>query len=647
MNDETLQSNTPTEANKKSNGFENFVEKILQKPFLIISALAVIVYFQTIFFGYVLYDDQHFLLDDPGKIEKLTDIGAALSSSYMYSSYYRPIINLSFYIDTQLAGESATMHHLTNLFFHTITSCLVFLLFVKLGHRKQAGFMVGALFAVHPLFSNAVAWIVGRNDLIVAFFGLIAFISFLNYFKTGKTRSLIFHALFLLLAAFTKELALLLPLITAIYYVVYRKDADNKAKLLPLVIIWLLPVILFPAIKSQLGIPMTDPYFDLANIFKNYRVVPEMIAKMIIPVKLSTMPTFNLFSTIFGFVLIAVAIVVYIKNFRRIDSRKALFGLLWFGLLFGPGLFIRVIKAGQMQDYLDCRVYFPVIGLIILLLQLLPQKALELRNKLTFIVFAVILVVFAALNINQSRNYKDKFTFREDAARMNPEVLDDFIDLSPMVLDSLLKVAAEMDEIGDYAAAVDNYSKAVKIDSNNYRYFVNRGLAYEKLDKTSEAIDDFTKVLDLKPEYPPAFYKRATLYIREHNYAAAVKDLDKVIENQPQNVPAWYLRGSAKIDLYDYNGAIDDLSKVLEIENDHVLAYMQRGIAYMFLKDFNKALADYNKAIEYDPKSSESYLQRGVIKIELGRKASACEDFRRAKEMGSPQAETLLERHCK
>ena len=108
------QGNSENPESKKTEK-KNLIEMLLEHPFYLILGVVFVVYARTFFFEYTNYDDHHFLFENDYQIEKLQDIGTALGSPYLYSTYYRPIENLSFYIDAQIAGESSFDNLLSHL----------------------------------------------------------------------------------------------------------------------------------------------------------------------------------------------------------------------------------------------------------------------------------------------------------------------------------------------------------------------------------------------------------------------------------------------------------------------------------------------------------------------------------------------------
>ncbi len=166
-----------------------------------------------------------------------------------------------------------------------------------------------------------------------------------------------------------------------------------------------------------------------------------------------------------------------------------------------------------------------------------------------------------------------------------------------------------------YIEAIEDYTKAISINSKFAKAYCNRGFAKHKLKKFTEAIEDYSKGIELNPgEYVFHFY---------------------------------YLRGVAKKDLHNYSEAIKDFSKSIEINPKYANAYNDRGNSYNSLDNISEAIKDYSKTIELNPKyyNGAAYYNRGNAKQKIGDK-SACEDWRKAKDLGTTFAEEKLKKYC-
>jgi len=498
-----------SEKNKHNNKIDETISKILNYPYAIILGFAFIVYFQTIFFDFINFDDDYFVQPGPEVQEKLTNVDKALSGRYMFSSYYRPVVNLSFLVDTVLGKGKPLSFHLTNLILHCLTSCLVFLLFRRLKYEKSTSLIIAIIFTVHPILINAEVWVVGRNDILPALFGILSFIFFIGYMEKRKPVNLILHGVSFFLAVFSKEMAFLFPLVFGFYWYLIDKKSIPAIDKTILICTWLLIILLLQIIKIALEISFTSPYFSISNLFINYRTVLETIAKIIFPFNIHPLPSFSLLKTLAGLIILLSAFIyIYIKR-HRLNFKRILFGFLWFLLFIFPGLFIHMEES--QNEYLDCRVYLPIIGIFIVLIELLPEKIWNLRKKINLIIFLTILTVFSVITYSQSKVYKDPIKFWEYAVESNPD--------KAMFHRRLGINYAQIH--GQYDKGIEYAKKALEIDPKDANSFIDLGYYYTVKGNLSYAIKMTKKAIEIEPNLTVGYEDLFINYYQLKKYDSA------------------------------------------------------------------------------------------------------------------------------
>src|SRR3989339_2193475 len=160
------------------------------RPYALIALIGLIVYAQTLSFGFSGLDDKRLILHNFEVIKSLSNLPRVFQQSpYLDSSpvdQYRPIHVLSFMLEAQLGGKEPLVYHFSNLLTHLLGDCLVFILLLRLGYKRQLSFIFAALFTAHPALSQAVAWIPGRNDSQLAIFVLLSFLCFAEFLEKRR-----------------------------------------------------------------------------------------------------------------------------------------------------------------------------------------------------------------------------------------------------------------------------------------------------------------------------------------------------------------------------------------------------------------------------------------------------------------------------
>jgi hypothetical protein len=187
-------------------------------PFAWFALIGLLVYGQTLFFGFSYLDDNVLIVDHIKDLTNFANIGRFFQEDVFHlmgwsAAYYRPLLTLSFMANAIFAGLHPFLYHLTNVLIHIVVTCFIFQLLLKLGFRRVKVFCLSFLFLIHPVVVQAVAWLPGRNDSLLAFFAVPSFIFFLNYLEKHKRGDYAWHLVFFLCALLTKETAIALPVV--------------------------------------------------------------------------------------------------------------------------------------------------------------------------------------------------------------------------------------------------------------------------------------------------------------------------------------------------------------------------------------------------------------------------------------------------
>ena len=216
--------------------------------------LAVVItslYFRSLSYQFIGFDEQSLLLEKKNFNKELSNIPKAFSQHVFQTEkytespgttrFYRPLLTVSFILDAQFSGEKFSFFHFSNIFIHFTAVIGLLLVLLQLTNSPPLAFLFSLLFAVHPLLTQAIGWIPGRNDSLVSLFILWSFYFLLktsspassqllsaktlNEREKERTRKIFLHIFFFALALFTKENALMFSLICA-YYVMLMKRKD-------------------------------------------------------------------------------------------------------------------------------------------------------------------------------------------------------------------------------------------------------------------------------------------------------------------------------------------------------------------------------------------------------------------------------------
>ena len=182
-------------------------------------------------------------------------------------------------------------------------------------------------------------------------------------------------------------------------------------------------------------------------------------------------------------------------------------------------------------------------------------------------------------------------------------------------------------DLGDYAGAIADYTRAIHLKPDFASAYYNRGVAKKELRQYIAAIADYTEAIRLRPDHASAYYNRGITKRKLEQYDAAIADYTEAIRLRPDHASAYYNRGIANSKLGRYFAEIADYDMTIRLKPNHAKAYNNRGIAKGNLKQHSAAIADYDTAIRLDPDDASAYYNRGVAKANLEKYKTAIADF--------------------
>lgn len=153
---------------------------------------------------------------------------------------------------------------------------------------------------------------------------------------------------------------------------------------------------------------------------------------------------------------------------------------------------------------------------------------------------------------------------------------------------------------GDYARAIEGFTKALELDTTNAVAYVNRGYAYQEFGHYEKALADYNKAIKIKPDLSSAYDNRGCLHAALGEIDAAIADHTKALEVDPSNVTAYNNRAVAYGDKGDRTKSISDLDCAIRVDPEYIEGYQLRGFAKYQIGRYREAIVDLTKAIELD-----------------------------------------------
>ncbi len=536
---------------------------------LIVSAVPLLLYARTIGFDFVHADDADLIAANQTFLSDLRNVPRAFTRSYFevegefaqQKTYYRPVAIVSFMLDTARGGLNPRAYRVTNVVLHAAATCLLFALAMTWGAPPWAGLAAALVFAVHPVNVQAVAWIAGRNDLLVAVFGLISLMTFAALkgcaTKTGVGQPFraAGHILAFALALFSKEIGLFVPVIAVLHQWLVRRERLTRLQQVALgcdgviVIVWAVL-----RARALAGMPPEVSIHVLGVALANAPQLLVHAGKMLAPMRLNVAPGVDSAGIFAG----AVAVLLFAWVSRRwLPRGVAIVAVCWVLMSLLPTLLVPALPVYEH------RAYVPLIGVLIALAAGLagrkgPPWNVPLQNlagrrgppytvplqkpggvgrpftgrQIVGVSVVSIVAILATLTWQRQGVFRDAFTYWTDGTRDAQ-----FGPIAHVNLGQLHESA------GRPADARREYLRALERDPNTPKAHNNLGVVLMTLNEPELAVVHFKEETARHPWNADAWFNLGLWTEMRGDAAAARRYYERAVVANPAYAPAYQKLG--------------------------------------------------------------------------------------------------------
>ena len=608
---------------------------------LFLTLLTLTAFWQVNNCDFVTYDDPAYVTENIQIQNGITIEAIKWAFTTMHQFNWHPLTWISHELDVQLFGLKPGRHHLTNLLLHIANTLLLFFVLHRMTKASwQSGF-VAALFAIHPLHVESVAWVAERKDVLSTFFWMLTMGTYVYYVERPQVQRYLAVVAFFALGLMAKPMLVTLPFVLLLldYWPFDRFEQKGAAPLflekLPLLVLTALSCIVTFIAQQKGGavksLEALSPGVRLANSFVSYIIY---IAKTIWPARLAVYyphPGSWPLWQVAGAVLLLTALTLLVMWKAKRFPFLAV-GWLWFAGTLLPVM--GIVQVGS-QAMADRYTYVPLIGLFIMAAWGVPALLKENRYRKVVLSAASAVTLLCVFFLTRSQ-----VGYWHDSISLYGHTLE-VTDHNEVIHYNRGVVYAGK---GDFKRAIEDFDAAIDIKPTLADAYTNRGSAHNSLGNYREAIGDFDSAIKINPGDAEAYNNRGAAYGKLGKFTFATVDFDKAIELNPKYAEAYYNRGAAYGELGNPQKAIEDFDKAIQINPDYSKAYYFRGIAYGDLGNFEQAIGDLDKAIEINPQYADAYYNRGVAYATLGNRAQAIEDLKTAARFGNEYAKNSLKK---
>ncbi len=588
-------------------------------PLPVFAILSLVLYLHTLNYDFV-FDDSQNVRDNPNIRITSFDPAQLRSAAFDAPSHRRPVANLSFALNYLADGYNPRGYRLVNVVIHIVNAGLVYWLLCLIlqleAAGKEAKFKIApagiplvaaattAIWAVHPLQVQAVAYIVQRMTSLASMFILLALCLYIVGRKAGITRRrgitcIAAAALCWLISLGCKEIAVAVPLL--VFFIEWYFFQNLKLQWpLKTVGLWIVPMVVVVVVLVSLLYLDMKPVEHILKAYENmrdftpfervltqFRVLVFYLTLIVLPIPSRLTldhhfpPSTTLLDPLTTALSLALLIGILVVGVMVAKRHRLLsFCIFWYFI----GLALESSIIGLEMAY-EHRLYLPCL-MPILALVLLVRRALCRRNLIAPAVIIVVLLMSAT--IYRTLVWRDGYTLWQDCARKAPN--------KPRPLTNFGYALVQRGEAGDIDEAVRYYHRA----------------------------------LAANPNYPLANNNLAKILTDRGDYAAAIEHCQRAINKKPKYAEAYNNYGVALVKSGNYDDALEKFHTSIKLDPNNASVYRNIGNAHLSGGDLDQADQYYQHALTLQPDSADVWNGRGGVQKKRGRHQDALPLFRKA-----------------
>ncbi|MBO7610674.1 MAG: tetratricopeptide repeat protein [Elusimicrobia bacterium] len=514
--------------------------------FLLLTAVVFCLYGKSINFDFTYHDDNSLILEKTEFLSNLKNIPQLFVTSCYYSGdfqYYRPILNLSFLLETTTFGLNTKIYHLTNIILFILALYSMYIFLLKLNANRTILKLLILLVSVHPILTSCVAWIPARNDTLLAIFIFLSFIFFVKYLKNNSFMNLLAYILFWTVALFTKETALLMLFVYVMFIFCFDYKL-NKKEIFKNILIYVPIVIIYFYLRnvSVQAVGMKYYFTNMSLCLNNFITgISTYLYKFFIPSYIPIM-LYDIGLVFKNIVVdIILLIIVLFSCYKKILNIKILlFSMIWF--------IAGLITTFLLQDYvyLNHRLIISLFGIVLLLAHIIYKLTTKYKalTKYLLALYIVLFFYYGFYSFNQQDKYQNKMIYFSNA----------YLD-APNYHGAVYWLARLHFESGNFDKAKELLKKTISLNNHSgnayWENLFNTDLAliYYYEGYMDEAEELYKKSLESGIGKAQCYRNLSTIYLKRD------KDINKAIE---------YAKLAVQEDPYDdgYKQYLQELQKI-------------------------------------------------------------------------------------
>jgi len=608
---------------------------------LALIALTLIAFEGVRHLDFVAYDDPKYVSANVHVLGGLTWANIRWAFTTVYGPYWHPLTLISHMADIELFGLWAGGHHLINGLLHVINTVLLFLLLRRLTSSHGRSAVVAALFAVHPLHVESVAWITERLDVLSTCFFLLTIWAYVAYVARPSTARYLGMIAIYICGLMSKPTLITLPIVLLLldvwplgriqwaagspappvsdFVTVVMRRVREKLPLIVLALAGALGTLIYETRHGSVtGLELLPISERVANAFIWY---VTYLARMFWPAHLSAFYPYPAHLPSWGVILGAIATIAAVSaEAWRLRARAPylLVGWAWYLVTLLP--LVGLVQAAD-QATADRFTYIPLIGIFIALVWGIWALASRSSIFRAVAVGAAVLVVVACVPATraQVRVWQNTTTLWTNAIAATTDNHRAHAGLGETLLE-----AKRPD------AALAEFDQAIRILPTVPTYHNDRGLALNQLHRTEDAMASYLVALRLDPNFAQAYTNLGYVLSSQGQLDEAAARHRKALSLNPDLAEAHVNLGSVLMRQRNLAEAIPHIEEALRLDPRLAQAHAVHGAILQLQNRDPEAIVEYQAALAIDPDQAQVHSNLGGALAKRGELVAAAREFREA-----------------
>lgn len=619
----------------------------------VVFCFAFLLYADTLDLKYALDDslmitENHFTQQGVSGIKDIFTndafVGFLGKNNLLPGGRYRPLSQVMFAVEKGIFGFNPLVGHLINILLYAFTCMLLYVILTRLFKDFTAKqwylgipFITAMLFTAHPLHTEVVANIKGRDELLCLFFSLLTVFLTLEYLERKKSYMLLINFFLFILAILSKENALtflaLLPLM--IFVFTETKIREYLITLLPLVLAiaayFILRVEMIGSRVSTSGTSdlLNDPFVG-ASVMQKYATIfltwlkylwllifPHPLTHDYYPKQVPIVgfadPRVLLSLLIFGALLVFALLKIKKKNVNA-------FGILFFFISFSIVSNVVFVIGTFMNERF---MFTALLGFVMILAYFLAEYLRKkIKNQQTYrttagIILMVLLSGYCLKTVSRNRVWMDDLTLFTTDVKVSSNSTKCNTSAGGRLIEKADSTDNEIQEKSYLDQSVTYLQKALKIYPGNFNALLLLGNAYFKQEKYSDSRECYHKCLLMNPKNMLALNNLSNVAVitnRDGHFREALNTYKMLLQYNPDEAESYFGMGIAYRGLNNFDSAIMALQKAIAIKADYAEAWSKIGEIYgKNLHRIDEAEDCFLNAIKIDPSDESSLENLGIV----------------------------------